>query len=166
MVFNPCSAPVLSGTTLTGCISSNNSLLVNAIGTELLVIAGGGQATIEGADGSLTQLRIDPTNFTPSLIILNIDASANGTVTFNDALGLSATTLAVGGNGSNFFTLSGGDLNFITLAASAGINFTQVEQVRFELSSVSAIPEPQEWAMLVGGLAAVSVIAKRKKSKH
>jgi hypothetical protein len=97
---------------------------------------------------------------------LNIHASANGFVTFNDALGFSATTLAVGDSGGNFFTLTGGDLNFITLAASNGIDFTQVEQVRFELSSVSAIPEPQEWAMLVGGLAAVSLIAKRRKSKR
>jgi hypothetical protein len=164
LIFNGCAAPVTSGTTLSGCISSNHALLVDAIGNESLVVAGGGQATIKGADGSLTQLTIDPTNFAATKIILNIDASANGFVTFNDALGLSPITLAVNGNGSNFFTLTGGDLNFITLASSAGINFSEVQQVRFESAVIAAVPEPQEWAMLVAGLAIVSAIAKRRKT--
>jgi hypothetical protein len=164
LIFNGCASPTLSGTTLSGCINGNQSLLVNVMGTENLVLAGGGQAKIEGQDGSLTYLKIDPTNFLSSKMIVNIDASADGFVTFNDALGASQV-LAVDGNGNNFFTLTGGDLNFITLSASTGINFSQVEQVRFESDLISAVPEPQEWAMLVGGLAVVSTIAKRRKSK-
>jgi hypothetical protein len=165
LIFNGCASPTGSGTSmLSGCINGNQSLLVNVTGTENLVIAGGGQAKIEGQDGSLTYLKIDPTNFLSSKMIVNIDASADGFVTFNDALGASQT-LAVDGKGNNFFTLTGGDLNFITLSASTGINFSQVEQVRFESTVISAIPEPQEWAMLVGGLAVVSAIAKRRKTK-
>jgi hypothetical protein len=164
LIFNGCASPTLSGMTLSGCVSGNQSLLVNVMGSENLVVAGGGQATIEGQDGSLTYLKIDPSNFLSSKMIINIDASADGFVTFNDALG-AIQTLAVDGKGSNFFTLTGGDLNFITLSASTGINFSQVEQVRFESEQISAIPEPQEWAMLMGGLAVVSVIAKRRKAK-
>jgi hypothetical protein len=164
LIFNGCASPTLSGTTLSGCVNSNHSLQVNVMGTEPLVLAGGGQAQIEGQDGSLTFLKIDPTNFLASKMIVNIDASADGFVTFNDALG-AIQTLAVDGKGENFFTLTGGDLNFITLSASTGIFFSQVEQVRFESDVISAIPEPQEWAMLVGGLAVVSTIAKRRKAK-
>jgi hypothetical protein len=164
LIFNGCASPTLSGTTLSGCVNSNHSLLVNVMGTEPLVLAGGSQAQIQGQDESLTYLKIDPTNFLASKMIVNIDASADGFVTFNDALG-AIQTLAVDGKGENFFTLTGGDLNFITLSASTGIFFSQVEQVRFESDVISAIPEPQEWAMLVGGLAVVSAIAKRRKAK-
>jgi hypothetical protein len=172
LIFNACPAAVTGGgTTVTGCLNTDHNLLVDSTGIENLVVPSGGQASIQAADGSLTQLTIDPRNFTTEKIILNIFASANGFVTFNDATGSAATTLAItgstgprGNSGSNFYTLTGGDLDFITLAASNGISFSRVEQVRFDPTVVSAVPEPQEWAMLLGGLAVVSAIAKRRKA--
>jgi hypothetical protein len=155
---------VLSGLTLSGCVNSDHSLLVNATGLENLQVTGGGQAAISAVDGLFTQLQIDPTNFTASAIVVNINANSNGNVTFTDYLGASAT-VSVSGNGNNFFTLTGGDLNSITLQASSGMSFSQVEQVRFESSVISAVPEPQEWAMLLGGLAVVSSIIKRRKAE-
>jgi hypothetical protein len=165
LIFNGCNAPVTSGMTLSGCINSDHSLIVEASGTEALKVVGGGQASIQGADGSLTSLKIDPTNFLASLMILNITASANGYVTFNDALGASAITIAVSGNGNNFFTLTGGDLNFITLASTTpNVYFSAVEQVRFDIASVSAVPEPQEWMLLLSGLSIVGAIARRRQA--
>jgi hypothetical protein len=169
LIFNnSCVAPVTEGFTLSGCLNgANNGLLVDVIGSERLIANSVGQASIKGFDGSLTDLKIDTLNFTASTIILQIFSEGSGGITFSDAAGASAAfsiTPRNNGNSNSYYTLTGGNLDSITLAATGGLFFSEIKQVRFDIDVTSAVPEPQEWAMLLGGLAVVSAIAKRRKN--
>jgi hypothetical protein len=50
---------------------------------------------------------------------------------------------------------------YTTLSASSG---TVIDNI--DVSSVSAVPEPGEWAMMIAGLGMVSVIARRRKQQR
>src|SRR5215213_10967369 len=59
LVFNPCGAPVGTGTgnPVMGCLNDNHDQLVNLQSNEDLVITGG-QASLTSADGAFSQLTI------------------------------------------------------------------------------------------------------------
>jgi hypothetical protein len=71
------------------------------------------------------------------------------------------------GNGN---AASGSLLSFELLAPTALGQFGSVTPVIYDaglisVSSVSAVPEPSEWAMMVAGLAALGVIAQRRRKQ-
>jgi hypothetical protein len=72
-------------------------------------------------------------------------------------LGVPAQTL--------LFRLSSDPLNFGGTGTSVTNGF-YIDNVSVQLDNVSAVPEPGEWAMMLAGLAIVSGLAKRRKSKQ
>jgi hypothetical protein len=66
----------------------------------------------------MNDLQISILGYTFSQLVLNIQAQANGTVTFSDNFADLPVTLSLAANGNNFFTITGGDFDFIRLDSS------------------------------------------------
>jgi len=169
LVRNPCGlAPATgSGNPVFGCLNDNHAQLVQLSSDESLEITGG-QATLDSTDGTFSQLSISLVANTLGTVILNIDATEDGFVTFADGSGLDGT-FALDGNGQNFFTatgVTGGFLSFTTFNSQmveADI-VADVKQIR--LGVVGAIPEPETYALMMAGLAAIGFIARRRKTRR
>jgi hypothetical protein len=167
LVRNPCGLPdgTASGTTVQGCLNNNHAQLVDLTSSESLEIQGG-QATLEATDGAFADLRISLVGADLGTLILNIDASEDGFVTFADGAGIDGT-FALDATGENFFTatnISGGFLSFTTSLTSGGPAAQIVENVnQIRLGVVGAIPEPETYALLLAGLGMVGFVARRRK---
>ena len=75
---------------------------------------------------------------------------------------------ALDDNGQNFFTLTGvvgSSVTFVTSLTSGGAETDIVDEVRqIRLGGqVTAIPEPETYALMMAGLAAVGFIGRRRK---
>ena len=71
----------------------------------------------------------------------------------------------VTGNG---FSVAAGDTLALVFAKTAGQEFGSLNGLSFDVDftpSVSAVPEPSTWAMMILGFAGVSFVAWRRKSK-
>ena len=146
---------------------------VTVQGTENLVTpAAGLQATVAPADGGLSTLTFslaDP-NYTFSSLILNLDVSQDGTVTFTDAQGTSAP-FAVDDNGFNFFTLTGGPFTFISfttsVAGSETAILTDVSSMRLggvtTSNNPSGVPEPETWSFMLLGFGIAGLALRKGK---
>jgi hypothetical protein len=136
-----------------------------------------GQARIEGADGTLTQLTTDLPGFTFTSLILNIDANAAGSVTFtvNQLVGAPlVATFALGAAGENFFTITainGQRITSVLFTTDVNMALTQVSDVaQIRIGGVAPIetpiPEPASMLLLGSGLIGLaSGIRKRRNGK-
>ncbi len=92
-----------------------------------------------------------------------------GTALFADLISGSVTTTDVGGVFVNFdntpkhFTFTGGSFDFFVndVSLTAGHKIAVSGTI---LSQVTAVPEPETYALLVAGLAAVGFMARRRKT--
>ena len=133
LIRNACglAAGTASGTTVQGCLNSNHAQLVDLTSVESLEITGG-QATLDSTDGTFSDLRISLVGADLGTVILNIDATENGFVTFADGSGIDGT-FALSGTGENFFTatnITGGFLSFTTSLTAGGPEVDIVADVR------------------------------------
>ena len=163
LVRNPCGlATSDTGLSVQGCLNDNHAVIVDISSDEEINIDGG-QADITATDDLLSTLTISMAGF--STLILDIDASVDGTVTFSDGAGTDGS-FALDDNGSNFFTLTGitGDfVSFTTFVNGVETDIvSDVKQIR--LGQVPAIPEPETYALMLAGLAAVGFISRRRKA--
>ncbi|MGH9882411.1 MAG: PEP-CTERM sorting domain-containing protein, partial [Pyrinomonadaceae bacterium] len=98
----------LSGNSIFG-LTNQTRLSVRFSSNENIFSPANGQARIEALDGSFTTLTVDLNGGSFTSLILNLDASVNGTVNFvvNEVGGQvnNFNNLAVDGNGQNFFTI-------------------------------------------------------------
>lgn len=168
LVRNPCGlATPATGTTVQGCLNDDHSVIVDLTSDETISI-NGGQAFISAGDGAISTLTIEMANF--STLILNIDATADGFVTFTDGAGTSSA-FALDVSGQNFFTLTGivGDsVTFVTSLTDGGAEtdiVDQVRQIRLGNGQVGAIPEPETYALMMAGLTALGFIGRRRKAR-
>lgn len=167
LVRNPCGLSSLtgSGNPVFGCLNDDHAQLVQLSSDESLEITGG-QASLDATDGSLSQLSISLVANTLGTVILNIDSLADGFVRFADGSGLDGT-FALDGNGENFFTatgVTGGFLSFTTFD-SQGVEIDLVADVKqIRLGVLAPIPEPETYALMMAGLAALGFIARRRKT--
>jgi len=167
VLHNACGLASDTGTTVQGCLNTDNSILVDFTSDEVLFI-NGGQATLR-ADDNEPFSRLTISTGTMTSLILNILATEEGFVTFTDGAGTSSP-FALDDNGQNFFTLTGivgNSVSFVTSLTAGGAETDIVDEVRQVRPGgvVTAIPEPETYALMMAGLAAVGFISRRRKTK-
>jgi hypothetical protein len=146
----------LSGDPIFGT-TNETGLTVVFDSNEVLRAPSNGQARVEGADGTLTQLSISLLTGTFTSLILNIDAATNGSVSFtvNRLSGLPLIApLAVTGSGGNFFTIRAIDgQRFTNVMFTSNVNVTDVAQVRVggATGAPLIVPEPASMLLLGAG---------------
>jgi hypothetical protein len=155
-------------------LTSPSAFEVTISGTEYLVTpAAGSQLTVAAADGGFSTLTFslaDPGS-TFSTLILNLDVSQNGTVTFTDDVSGTSGAFVVDGNGLNFFTLTGGPFTSISLTTqvlgSEAAILSAVTNVRLggvTLANPSAVPEPGSWAFMLLGFGIAGLALRKRKT--
>ena len=172
---------VLLNTGLTGNpifgTTNQTGLSVRFSSSEALIAPANGQARIEAADGTLTNLTIDIPGATFTSLIVNIDAATAGSVNFvvtEDNGQQTAGTFALGASGENFFTITAingqriSSVAFTTTVAMVVTNVDDVAQIRIGGAQQvqQPIPEPTTMLLLGTGLFGVAAkVRKRQKAK-
>jgi hypothetical protein len=163
VLFND-SSLINTGTTVQG-LTQNPSLIVDFEGTEELTTPAAGQARIEASDRSFNSLGVflhDGGTYTS--LIVNLNALADGTVTFNifEPGGAQTTgTFDIDGPGENFFriqAINGQLIERVNFTTTSGL--LDVRQVR--IGGQSPVPEPASIAALSLGTLA---LIRRRRSK-
>jgi len=158
-----------TGTSVTGCLNNDQNQVVTLSSDESLTYEAGGQAFIEGTDSDYSRLSITVEDRITDLLVLNINASDDGFVSFSDGLDTSAL-FALDTNGQNFFTITGPfqTLSYTTFSDQTGTEsdiVADTRQVRFELGDVTTpIPEPGTYALMLAGLGLLGFMSRRRRS--
>ena len=139
---------------------------MNFTSNETLVFGAGGQARIEAQVGTFDDLTISlASGSTFRSLILNIDATTAGTVTFTGIPGGSSGPFTLTAGGQNFFTITGenfASVSFTTNAGVAGIELvSDVQQVRLGPSGTTNVSEPASMALFGTGLLGLGLIGQR-----
>ena len=169
---NSCDAGIVDAgpaMTISACVQNDHGQQVDFTSDELITYAAGGQAQIVSDDGNgFSYLKIEVVGQLISKLILNIDAIADGFVTFSDGVDTSAPQ-ALAGNGNNFFTITGGPFSFIEFTATSAVaaiaigdNVDDVKQVRLTYGPRQQISEPALLGLL--GLGLIGIAAARRRA--
>lgn len=153
--------------------TNQTGLAVRFTGQEPLTAPANGQARIDAADNLFTYLMIDIPNGSFSSLILNPDATANGTVDFTATTILGGVTrietfnnIAVSGAGQNFFTFTTIDgQRFLSIAfqADGALAFEDASQFRIGGAQLTtSVPDAASTLSLFGlGLAGIAAGRRR-----
>ncbi len=169
VLFTGCTA--ITDTTLDnmlqGCLNTDRGYTINFTADENIVAPAIGQARIESADGSgFSQLLIDPVTGTFSKLQLNIDASADGFVTFTGVPGGTSTSFALTGSGQNFFTITGENFSTVFLTTTVDI-IADIQQIRLGTGTSvppgDTVPEPATMALFGLGLLGAGFARRRRQ---
>jgi hypothetical protein len=155
-------------------LTSPSAFEISISGTENLVTpAAGLQLIVSAADGGFSTLTFSLANPTStfSTLILNLDVSADGTVTFTDDVSGTSSPFALDDNGSNFFTITGGPFSSISFTTfvngSEAAILSEVENVRLggvTLANPSGVPEPGSWALMLLGFGIAGLALRKRKT--
>ena len=164
----------ISGNPIFGT-TNQTGLAVRFSSNENLTAPANGQARIEAADGTLTNLTIDIPGATFTSLILNIDAATAGSVNFvvtEDNGQQTAGTFALGASGENFFTITAingqriSSVAFTTNVAMVVTNVDDVAQIRIggaQPTTTNPVPEPVTMVLFGTGLAGVAAKVRRRR---
>lgn len=170
-----------TGTTVMG-LTNNNLNTVNftgqTVGSGTTISANGGQARVEGAADTTTSNPNDTLGLTALQFSLSNGATFNNlefnlfggdataaTFTLFDQANTSFTFTQALTNGSNFFGFQGIDGQSISnvLIGLTGGSVQDIRQIRLDtVSSVSAVPEPGTWAMMLLGFGVIGYGMRRR----
>ena len=182
-----CGSITTSGTFLTGCLntSPNTRIRFDGDGTELLEYSGG-QAFLEATDGAFDFLKVSvafPAATTFSKLLINIDASADGSVTFMNNLGDISGPFDLDKNGENKFIITGGNFGFVSFQTTVDVDKVELvddlKQVRIggfggpvvnpncpvEPCNEGDVPEPTTLTVLGLGLLGAGFARGLRKKK-
>jgi len=164
--------------TVRGHLNGSPTTHVDFTSTTSLTTPSSGQALIEGALTTFTDLGIlltVPPGGTYTSLIFNINTGSDGDVTITATEGNgqvnSATSVGMAidplSNGQNFYTvvaINGQDIRHVTISSTVGID--DVRQVRIGGIQVAAVPEPSSVLLFGTMLAGTSYLLKRKHKSH
>ena len=168
----------LTGNPLFG-LTNQTGTNVKFLSNETIVAPANGQARVAAQDGSLSYLDISVPGGSFRSLILNLDASADGTVDFaaydtNGTL-FSFPNISLGGSGSNFFTFTTNDLAFSHIAFTTDAPMVLIDAEQFRIGGArlsienvtpAAVPEPMTLLMLGSGMVGCAARLRRKTGKR
>src|SRR4029078_13243867 len=146
-------------------VTNTTGMSVEFLSNETLLAPSNGQARVEAQDGSLSYLDVSTPGISFTSLILNLDASGDGTVDFSaydtDGNLFTFPNVTLGGKGSNFFTFTTDSLAFSHIAFTTDAPRVLIDAEQFRIGSAglstqeinpAAVPEPVTLLMVGSGL--------------